>query len=182
MSLVSPLVFIILVRRHKTNNVSLEQCFNKPLLNKTMFLLYSYYEPKTVAVICMTMGRPVILFAKYFVVFRGALYQNKHPVLSAYTGTHTLVYCPLQNSTQQEVFDFSNKKVQSKCQVYIVKIFKYLLPLHLKQQISEPLSYPGIFIISPLFSDRILKTKSLHKIHAIFLTSNVHVGLGLRGF
>lgn len=58
----------------------------------------------------MTMGRPVTLFAKYFVVFRGALYQNKHPVLSASTGTHTLVYCPRPNSTQQEVFDFYNKK------------------------------------------------------------------------
>lgn len=49
MALVSPLVFIILVRRHEPNYVSLKQCFNKPLLNKTMSPLYSYYQPKTVA-------------------------------------------------------------------------------------------------------------------------------------
>lgn len=169
MALVSPLVFIILVRRHKPNYVSLKQCFNKPLLNKTMFPLYSYYQPKTVASDLHDYGAPRDSICEVLCGFRGALYQNKHTVLSACTGTHTLVYCLRQNPTQQEVFDFYNKKVQSKCQVYIVNILKYLLLLHLKQQISEPLRYPRIFIVLTLLSDRILKTKSLHELHVIFL-------------
>lgn len=141
------------MRRHEPNYVSFKQCFNKPLLNKKMFPLYSYYQPKTVVNDLHDYGAPRDSVCEVLCGFRGALYQNKHPVLSAGTGTHTLVYCPRQNSTQQEVFDFYIKKVQSKCQVYNVNIFKYLLPLHLKQQISKPLNYPGIFIISPLFSD-----------------------------
>lgn len=182
MALVSPLVLIILVRRHKPNYVSLKQCFNKPFTkqnNVSIILVLSTEDGcKWFA---WLWGAPWFYLRSTLWFQRGSLSKQAPCFECLYWNTYFGILSSTKLNTARGLWFFQQ---ESSIQMSSLYCNQFQIPATTSSKATNIWTLKpsrNLYNFTPILWLNSENQES-SQLHAIFLTPNLHVGLGLRGF